>query len=421
MERKHVTRNGVSVYEYKNPATHGFFISLFLKAGSMFEEDGESGITHFLEHTLIRNVNKVMDFRLYSELDSHGVEFNASTYSEMVQFFVSGGSANFSFGAEVISRLLSPIALTRGEIDAERRRIKAEIREGDDRTSLASFSNGVVHEGTALAKPITGTLGSVGKITLSALEEYRRRVFVSDNFFFYVTGNFTDEDIEKLVSLIESCEVRYGKSNRNIAPVSKNFLSRSGDVFVKNADYTMLRFNFDLNMPKLSVPKTDLLYDMLLSGYNSRLFIEMSEERGLLYDLNGALERYCNAGQLYFSFEVKERDIYDALKLTVSILKEIKQTLPDEKDCMKAGYVDNAYMLYDDQRDLNFTFAYDNHIMGLGYASVEERRSAYASVTPFDIKSTACEIFSINNLTLTVKGNKKRIDTARLKDIINGL
>ena len=90
MEQSCKAKNGVSVYCYKNPDLHGFFISLFLKGGSMYEEDKDSGITHFLEHVLVRNVNCLYEGRLYSELDRYGLEFNASTYAEMVQFFVSG-------------------------------------------------------------------------------------------------------------------------------------------------------------------------------------------------------------------------------------------------------------------------------------------------------------------------------------------
>ena len=85
---------------------------------------------------------------------------------------------------------------------------------------------------------------------------------------------------------------------------------------------------------------------------------------------------------------------------------------------MQAGYVDNAYMLYDDSRELNFTFAYDNHVMELGYGSLEDRRRAYAAVTAEDLMRAAKEIFRKENLILTVKGNKKRIDTARLKEIL---
>jgi predicted Zn-dependent peptidase len=180
----------------------------------------------------------------------------------------------------------------------------------------------------------------------------------------------------------------------------------------------MVRFSFDLDMKKVSVPETDLLYDILLSGYNSKLFIEMSEKRGLFYDTSGAVERYKNIGNFYFSFEVKEKDIYEATELVVNLLHEMKNTAIPEGECMQAGYVDNAYMLYDDSRELNFTFAYDNHVMELGYGSLEDRRRAYADVTAEDLMRAAKEIFRKENLILTVKGNKKRIDTARLKEIL---
>jgi predicted Zn-dependent peptidase len=88
---------------------------------------------------------------------------------------------------------------------------------------------------------------------------------------------------------------------------------------------------------------------------------------------------------------------------------------------MKSSYVDNALMLYDDARDLNFTFAYEDHIMGLGYGSVEARRSAYENITPEDVMRAAEIIFTSSNLTLTAKGNKKRINAARIESIISEL
>ena len=141
MEEKRIAKNGIEIYGYKNEALHGFFISLFLRGGSMYESEKDNGITHFFEHIAIRNVNKLMDGRLYAELDKHGVEFNASTFAEMVQFYVSGASANFKFASEVLTKVLSPIVISKSECDSERKRIKAEIRESDDRNSLSAFSN----------------------------------------------------------------------------------------------------------------------------------------------------------------------------------------------------------------------------------------------------------------------------------------
>ena len=422
METSYQTKNGITIYGYRNPALHGFFISLFLKAGSMYESERDNGITHFLEHISIRNVNKLMGGELYSELDRRGIEFNASTYSEMVQFYISGASDKFSFGAEVITKLFLPIVLDKSEIDAERKRIKAEIREADDKSSLLSFTNGIVHTGTSLARHITGTVSSVGKITGKRLEEYRKNAFSRENLFFYLTGNFTDSDVEYLASLIEDCDVSDSTTvHNNVAPVSNGHFNRTGAVSVKNDDFTMARFTFDIDMSKVSVPETDLIYDMLLSGYASKFFIEMSELRGLFYDLTGAVERYRNVGELYFSYELRQKDLPLAIELTVEILEEFKKTLHASDSLMKCGYVDNAYMLYDDARELNFTFAYDNHIMNLGYESIEARRQAYAEVTADDIRRAACEIFRPENLTVTLKGDKKKIDADSLEKILKKL
>ena len=418
-EQSRVTKNGVTVYDYKNPNIHSFYISLFIRAGSMHEE--LSGITHFLEHAAIRNVGAIMDGGLYSTLDRYGIEFNASTYSEMVQFYITGASESFGLASEIISRILSPIILSASEIKTERERIKAEIREGDDSTSLSTFAGNIVHEGTNLSRTITGTLGGVEKITKTRLEEYRQSVMTRDNIFFYVTGSYTDSDLEKLSSEIEKYRVREGRRNENIAPVAASFGKRDGRVHIKNADFTMLRFSFDMDMSKMTIAESDLLYDMLLGGYNSRFFIEMSEKRGLFYDISGSSERYNNIGTLVFSFEVRGGSVYDAVETTVSLLREIKESTPDESSMMKAGYVTNAGLLYDEARELNFTMAYDNHIMSAGYSSVEERAEKYKAVTPERIREVAEVVFRPENLTLALKGNKKKTDLSRLEEIIKKL
>ncbi len=421
MEKQYKSKNGISVFSYKNTALHGFYISLFVRAGNMYEQDDENGITHFLEHIAVRNINALHGGALYSTLDRLGLEFNASTYNEMVQFYISGASKNIKYASEIIAELLSPISLSPSEINTERQRVRAEIREGDERTSLTAFSNKIVFEGTPLARPIIGTGKTVAKFTAKRLEEYRRRVFTSENIFFYITGNYGESDIEYLISEIDRYHITSGKAGDNSAALPKSFFNRTGEVYVKNADFTMARFTFDIDMSRVSMQKSDLLYDILLSGYSSDFFIELSEKRGLFYDLTGSVERYKNIGTLTFSYELSGKKLYEAVEMTVEILNSLKlKSLPEDR-MMKAGYTDNATMLFDDIRELNFTFSYDNHIMGLGYSTVDDRIKAYQSITSDKLRSAAKEIFKVENLTLTIKGNAKTIDKKRLSEIIRRL
>lgn len=420
MEQKVIAKNGIPVYSIKNENNHGFFISMFLKAGCMYEREDENGITHFLEHAAIRNVNKLMDYKLYRELDKRGMEFNASTYAEMVQFYITGADCHFTAAAEMISRLLSPVVLDRSELDAERKRIKAEIREVDDKRTLAFIGGERVWQSTPLSRPIAGTLGSVSGISLTKLESYRRRVFNKENIFFYVTGNVNNDNLSYLAELIGGYELDGSEIHTNAATLPFHFCNREKGITVKNADFTKIRYSFDVDTSRVSPAELDLLYDVTLGGYSSDFFIELSEKRGLFYDLGGAVERYKNAAVFSFSYEVMESKLYEAAEMTMLLLRGYTERVMDSDRCMKAGYVDNAYLLLDDPRELSFTFAYDNHILGLGYSDIEDRRSAYEGITPERLCEVAREIFRPENLTVALKGNKKRIDIQKLENIIFG-
>ena len=422
-EQKRIAKNGIPLYSMTNEHSHGVYISMFLKSGVMYEGEDECGITHFLEHIAIRNVSSLMGGELYRQLDEYGMDFNAATYNEMVQFYISGNSSTVRRASEIITSLLSPISLPREELEAERSRIKAEIREADDRTSLATFATSFVWENTTLERPITGTLGDVSRITVKRLEEYRRKTFTKDNLFFYVTGNASNDDLSYLLELIGSyslCESDCGAAERSYdAPVPRSFGARPPEVRVKNADFTKLRYSFDVDMSRVSACELDVLYELVLGGYSSDFFIELSEKLGLFYDLSGAVEHYRNISQLYFTYELKASRLYEAVERTMELLERYASELPNER-CMRAAYVDNAYMLLDDSRDLNFTFGYDNHVLELGYQGIEERRSAYAAITPERMREVAREVFRPENMTVAIKCSKKKTDIERLNSILFG-
>lgn len=421
MEKRLIADNGINIYTYRNPSLHGFFISLFLLSGSIYESAADSGITHFLEHTSIRNVNKLMNGRLYRELDKNGLEFNAYTCQDFVQFYISGASEKFSIGAEMLSMLFSPIALSVEELNAERKRIKAEIRESDEKNSLTGFSSKIVYGGSPLANPILGTNRTVDRITRRRLEDYRREAFSKNNLFFYVTGSFTDGDTEQLLRLVGALDVSDLPPRGERVPLPYEFCKRGGGVHIKNADFTMLKFTFDVEEELAHRPECDIIYDMLLSGYNSRFFIEMSENRGLFYDINGSLDRFSNLATFSFSYEVKEKDIYRAAELSVDIINRFLRESLCDADLIRAPYTTNAYLLYDDARELNFTYAYDNHILGRRYLTVEDRIKAYSEVTAESLLSVAARIFRRENLTLAAKGRRSRIDAERLSEILSRL
>lgn len=89
MENKILTANGIEIFSYPNRHTHSFCLSLYIRAGALYESDEENGITHFLEHILFRNINHRMGrASCTGRLDQLGLFFNGATYKEFIQLYI---------------------------------------------------------------------------------------------------------------------------------------------------------------------------------------------------------------------------------------------------------------------------------------------------------------------------------------------
>lgn len=422
MEQSFTCNNGVTIYYYPNQHLHSFCIALYLKAGCLYETEEENGITHFIEHIIFRNIDALMNHTLYQTLDRCGLNFNACTYKEFVQISISGAPRHFLLAAQLISKCFAPLILSANEIDVERQRIKAEIREYDDKSTLDFFSDKIVWEGTHLHQIITGQIHTVNKIGKKKLAQAHRKLFTSDLCFFYLTGCITKEQIQYLASCVEAYSIVPSNLTRNnMAPVPKNFFHRDTKIQIKKSDTCYVRFSFDVDTSQYTNAELDLLYDILFTNHTCVVYQELSEKRGLIYSHDSSLEQYNNIGVLYFSFELQTGNVLTAVEVLISRFKELKQNMDEELSYAYAPYVDNAYVMLDDVSDLNWNFAYENHILDCKYTSLNDRIAAYQNVTAKRLTEIAQDIFRSENLTLTLKGKKTKIDISALESFVRSL
>jgi predicted Zn-dependent peptidase len=59
--------------------------------------------------------------------------------------------------------------------------------------------------------------------------------------------------------------------------------------------------------------------------------------------------------------------------------------------------------------------------MDEGYDSITARAERYERVTPERLREVAEILFTPENLTLAIKGNKKKIDLDKIEEIVKGL
>lgn len=423
MEQNFKSKNDIDIFYYPGRHTHSFCLSLFIKAGVLYEEEKQCGITHFLEHILFRNINHQMDGKMYKTLDRAGLYFNGATYKEFTELLIIGSPKHFDEAADILLKTFQPITLPAAEVKTEQQRVKAEIREAEDFKSLDYFAGTHVWKDTGLKNPILGSKGTVNTFNKSRIAEYHKQTFTKENVFFYITGDVSDEMVNSFKEKVSELEIPSAaesgtKARFNLAPVPADFGKRNLPVHVKNSRYTMVQFSYDFVTDRYTAAELAVLYDMLFSGENSLIHQELSEKRGMIYSYNSALEKYNNIGRLFFTYEVSSRELYDSVEIVGNALNELGETVEERLPLVLADYVDNAYLVYDDNEGFGWQRAYETHIMEDESRSIEETKAAFEAVTPQRIREMAKEIFTPDNLVLSLKADKKKTDTERLRGIL---
>ena len=418
LEEKRTAKNGINIYSMKSPGLHGFCLCVYAKAGVLYEDNNEKGISHFVEHIVFRNINSLMNGKLYDILDESGLTFTAATYKEFIQFCITGESSKFLVAGDILLKLFEELTAERlkDDFELERGRIRAEIREYDEKSSLEWLVKNNVWQSTDLANIITGTLGDVSKITVSKCERARKRMFSKDNFFFYATGNYDDAEIDLLCDRIGAVSVADAPMRTNICPIPEKYMNREATVLTKDASYYMVEMCFDFDIPAAAKPVRNLFYDMMFAGENCRFFKALSEDMGYIYSYDAKIEEYKNAGNLSISYEVALKDLYDSLEMAVALFGRMK-TDANGLSRAKVFYTSNACLSLDNAEELNWNMAYENYILDEKIKSIDDKRERYERVTEEDICALAKKVFVTKNLVIGIKGRKKRLDLEKIKDI----
>lgn len=431
MEKKLTTSYNMDLFYYPNRSTHSFCLSLYIKAGCIYESEKDNGITHFLEHLLFRSINRQMDGKMYQTLDRLGLYFNGATYKELIQLYIVGSPEHFEEAVEILLKVFCPLGVTGEEFRTEQQRVKAEIREAEEFKSLDYFAGTFAWQGTPVKNTILGTKGNISRFSVKRTEDYRSEILQGGNAFFYVTGNVTGEQMEFLrhraeaagagkYSGITDAGASVTGKRTNCVPLPADFGCRPLTVHVKNSNYSLVQFSFDITEAECLGAEMNLLYDILFSGENGLIHQELSEKRGWIYSISSVLEKYSNGGRVYFTYEIDKKYLLPS----VGLVAESLSSLNDEKGIAERlqyvlpEYVDNAWMIYDDNENFNWQRAYEGHIMQWLPGDIEETRYLYERVAPSRLCHIVSQVFRLQNLVLSVKGKKSRVDTAAVEELL---
>lgn len=423
MEKEITAGNGLPVYFDLNPALHGFCLCLYFRAGSVFESEEENGITHFFEHAVFRNMNYRTGGELYRMIDRAGLVFNASTYKEFMQFEISGAREHFADACALMTLVFEPFTLPATQIDLERERIRAEYREWDDNGSLACRSDQAVWGESGPAKTILGKPPVITRIGRMRLAQFREKLLTPANAFFYVTGSVGENEIAAFADRLSSLSLPGNEPPRRnlVGRPAAFFCRKEQPAVVRSSAVSEISFSFDFDSTVFGYEELTLLSSLLSDGMTGKLYLGLSEDTGYIYGTSDELEYYNDYGKYRISFEVAENKMEAAAAALIDILNGMKDPRSIDLSFVLPRFTDNRALLLDSPSDMNWTLAYEQHILEIPSRTTAQRASVFSSITPERLAAISSVLFREENCTLAVKGDKKKLPAARIRELLHTL
>ena len=175
VERFHLG-SGVPVNVVVAPSAHVATIACCIRRSARHEPDAASGVTHLLEHLMLRTGTPAA-FSLPREIERLGGEVNALTSNEELFVYCRVAPEHAVRVTSLLMRSVCDEALPMDSFETERRVVLEEIQGalGDPAEHAHEVLYDTIFAGHPLGRPVSGTLASVKRLTPDDVLDWRRR------------------------------------------------------------------------------------------------------------------------------------------------------------------------------------------------------------------------------------------------------
>ncbi|MEB3283920.1 MAG: pitrilysin family protein [Candidatus Sericytochromatia bacterium] len=327
--------NGVRVLLDEMPHAQSAALGFWVDVGSRDEPLELAGACHFLEHMLFKGTPRRSALAIAQSLEVSGGSLNAFTDKESTCFHARVLASELPEAIDVLSDMLRNSLLDSQEILREKAVVCEEIKmyadTPDDLVHELAYAN--AWQDHPLARPVTGTLQSVRRLSRRRLKDFMFNHYAANNLLVAVAGKF---DANAVLAQLHS--------TLGDLPAASPRQPMTAPVFHPGR---RLRFR-DIEQIQMmlltpGVPATDerryamtLLNSILGGGMSSRLFQEVREKRGLVYAIGTFEAMFREGGVFAVSAGMSPRNLPEVLSLVEDSLAQVAGGTVSEDELLQA-------------------------------------------------------------------------------------
>ncbi|MDR2075936.1 MAG: insulinase family protein [Desulfovibrio sp.] len=281
-----VTRlaNGLTVAVKKDDRFPLVSLRLYVHAGSAYEEDGEAGISHLLEHMVFKGTAKRPKNSAAADVEAKGGYINAATSFDYTVYLTDMPGDSWKIGLDVLKDMAFHPALDPLELEAEKEVVLAELKRGEDSPGQRVFRmvQRIALQDTPYRNPIIGYEPIIRELTAERIRRYIDRHYQPQSMLLLICGA-----VDEAEALAEA-EALFGAlaNTREISPPSP--LQPRPSAFraaEEKGPWTKVHLALALPVPGMSdarSPQLDVLARILGGDATSRFYRSYKYDKRLV-------------------------------------------------------------------------------------------------------------------------------------------
>ena len=397
------------VQDHQNPIVN---LRFAFRGGSTADPVGKEGLADFVSGMLDEGAGDLDSQAYQRRLEKESI---ALSFSSSLESF--GGSLRTLVRARDEAVELLRLALSAPRFDAQplsrvRNQILVGLRqaaENPDHVANETMSR-KFFPNHPYGRPSGGTPESIASITRDDMIGFVKNRFAKDNLYLGVVGDITPAALGQLLDKV------FGHlPDKSVPVVTADVLPvTSGETFVIRKPVTQSAILFGHAGPMRHDPDYYAAYllNYVLGGgsFNSRLWVEVREKRGLAYSVGTFLHPLDHAGLLLGSAGTDNARVSETLQLVRTEWQRVA------RDGITAKELDDAKRYVTGSYALQFTSSgriagtlVGLQLEGLGSDYIDKRNGYFAAVTLADVNRVAEKVLQLSNLTFIVVGQPEGV------------
>ena len=300
--------NGLSVLIIKDERFPLVSVRLYAHAGSAFEEKGEEGISHLLEHMVFKGTRSRPKGAVAREVEAVGGYLNAYTSFDNTVYLVDMPAAHWKLALDVVKDMAFHAALDPKELAPEKDVVVAELQRGKDSPSSRIFDILLAEalKGTPYEHPIIGFENTIRSFTPERMRAYIARRYQPQSMLLVVVGNIdpprTLAEAERLFGTLKNAAMPAPPR-----PIAVETLGRGPGVTIQRGPWNKVYLGLGLPAPAekdMSSLALDVLAYLLAGDPSAYLIRRYKHEKQLVHAIRAANMSFERLGLFYIGVEL---------------------------------------------------------------------------------------------------------------------